>query len=76
MAQFKIHALRQDGQQVMLTYDNQTSTLTWSDGRPVIATQPGAFRDAAAVSIDQPGRKGNIRTLKISLGLSCNYECS
>ncbi len=76
MSIFKIHALRLDGQQVALHYDNQASTLTWEDGTPVVQAQPGTFRDATAVSVDQPGRKGNIRTLKISLGLSCNYECS
>lgn len=76
MSQFKIHALRQDGQQVTLIYDNQASTLTWADGHPVVQAQPGTFRDATAVSVAQPGRKGNIRTLKVSLGLLCNYECS
>jgi uncharacterized protein len=76
MAQFKIHALRQDGQQVVLKYDNHSSALTWEDGRPVVQAQPGTYRDAVAVSVDQPGRKGNIRTLKVSLGLSCNYECN
>jgi uncharacterized protein len=76
MPTFKIHALRQDGQQVTLTYDNQASTLTWADGRSVVGATPGTFRDATAVSVDQPGRKGNIRTLKISLGLLCNYACS
>lgn len=76
MAKFKIHAVRQDGQKVGLHYDNQSSSLTWEDGKPVVQAQPGAFRDAAAVSVDQPGRKGSIRTLKVSFGLSCNYECS
>lgn len=76
MAKFKIHALRSDGQKVALNYDNQSSSLTWEDGKPVVQAQPGAYRDAVAVSVDQPGRKGNIRTLKVSLGLSCNYECS
>jgi len=76
MTAFTIYALRQDGQKVRLLYDNQTSALTWDDGKPVVQAKPGAYRDAAAVSVDQPGRKGNIRTLKVSLGLSCNYECS
>lgn len=76
MTAFTIYALRQDGQKVRLLYDNQTSALTWDDGKPVVQAKPGAYRDAAAVSADQPGRKGNIRTLKVSLGLSCNYECS
>lgn len=76
MSLFTIHALRQDGQRVTLNYDNQASTLTWVDGSPVVQSQPRTFRDATAVSVDQPGCKGSIRTLKISLGLSCNYECS
>jgi len=59
-----------------LHYDNQTSALTWADASPVVKSQPGTFGNATVVSIDQPGRKSNIRTLKVSLGLSCNYECN
>jgi len=73
---FQIHALRQDGQKVLLHYDNQLSTLTWQDGTPVVPVQFGSFRDATVVSVNQPGRKGQVRILKISLGMSCNYECS
>lgn len=73
---FQIHALRQDGQKILLHYDNQLSTLTWQDGTPMVPVQPGSFRDATVVSVNQPGRKGQVRILKISLGLSCNYECS
>lgn len=76
MTAFTIYALRQDGQKVRLHYDNQTSALNWDDGKPVVQAKPSSYRDAAAVSVDQPGRKGSIRTLKVSLGLSCNYECS
>ena len=73
---FQIHALRQDGQKVLLHYDNQLSRLTWQDGTPVVPVQFGSFRDATVVSVNQPGRKGQVRILKISLGMSCNYECS
>ena len=73
---FEIHALHPDGQSVLFHYDNQLSELTWQDGTPVLPVQPGTFRDASVVSVNQPGRKGNVRVLKISLGLSCNYECS
>ncbi len=76
MARFKIHALRHDGSKAIIDYDNQTSSMAWSDGSPIIPVEAGEFRDATAVSVDQPGRKGSIRTLKVSLGLSCNYECS
>jgi uncharacterized protein len=73
---FEIHALHPDGQSVLLHYDNQRSELTWHDGTHVLPVQPGTFRDASVVSVNHPGRKGNVRVLKISLGLSCNYECS
>ena len=76
MATFAIHALHPDGRHVQLLYDNHESTLTWQDGTPVLPVHPGTFRDATVVSANQPGRKGNVRVLKISLGLSCNYECS
>lgn len=76
MARFTIDVLRPDGRQAQLHYDNQTSSLAWADGTPVVDAKPATFRDATAVSVDQPGRKGNVRTLKVSLGLSCNYECT
>lgn len=76
MAKFHILAQHPSGQRVVLNYDNQTSELTWEDGRPVSEVKAGTFRDATVVAVDAPGRKANIRTLKISLGLSCNYECS
>jgi uncharacterized protein len=76
MTMFTIHALRHDGQKVLLQYDNQLSTLTWQDGRLVVPVRPGSFRDATVVSVTQPGRKSQVSILKISLGLSCNYECS
>ena len=40
---FQIHALRQDGQKVLLHYDNQLSTLSWQDGTPLVPVQPGSF---------------------------------
>ena len=76
MTAFTIHARRAaDGVETTFTYDNQTSMLLRADGTPVIASRPMQFGDAQIVSFNQPGRKGDIQTLKISLGLSCNYEC-
>lgn len=72
---FTIHAVRPDGQRTTLQYDNQSSSLTWAEGMSVVPVKAGEFRDATVVSVDRPGRKGTVRTLKISLGLSCNYEC-
>jgi uncharacterized protein len=76
MSQFRIKTQAPDGSEPVLLYDNQTSSLTWEDGRPVAPVQPRQYGDATVVSVDQPGRKGLIKTLKISLGLSCNYECN
>jgi len=76
MATFAIHVLHPDGRHVQLLYDNHESTLTWQDGTPVLPVHPGTFPDATVVSVNQPGRKGSVRVLKISLGLSCNYECN
>ncbi len=76
MTTFTIHARRATDQvETTFTYDNQTSALLRADGTPVISSRPLQFGDAEIVSVDQPGRKGDIKTLKISLGLSCNYEC-
>ena len=76
MAKFIIKTLAPDGTQPTFIYDNATSSLTTEDGRQVLRAMPKAFGDAEVISVDQPGRKGIIRTLKVSLGLSCNYECN
>ena len=76
MSQFRIKTQAPDGSEPVLLYDNQTSSLTWEDGRPVAPVQPRQYGDATVVSVDQPGLKGVIKTLKVSLGLSCNYECN
>ena len=76
MTAFTIHARRvADGVETTFSYDNQTSMFLRADGTPVIPSRPMQFGDAEVVSVNQPGRKGDIKTLKISLGLSCNYEC-
>ena len=76
MTTFTIHARRvADGVETTFSYDNQTSMFLRADGTPVIPSRPMQFGDAEVVSVNQPGRKGDIKTLKISLGLSCNYEC-
>lgn len=76
MARFEIHTIAPDNAQRILIYDNEASTLSWEDGEPVIPYAPTTFADATVVSSTTPGTKGVIRTLKISLGLSCNYACS
>jgi uncharacterized protein len=62
---------------IRLRYDTSVSSLVNADtGEPVApqvetAKKPSAFQ----VSVDQPATKSSPRVLKISLGLSCNYEC-
>lgn len=57
-------------------YDNETNDLLYEDGRPVFPpVEKSDLQNAPTVSIETPGNKRTPRTLKISLGLSCNYEC-
>ena len=60
-----------------LTYDNETSELFHSDGTKFNfkKTKHFANKEVFAVSEQTPGKKSNIKTLKIQLGLSCNYSC-
>ncbi len=46
-----------------------------ADGTLLIPSRAMQFGDGEVVSVNQSGRKGDIKTLKISLGLSCSYEC-
>ena len=62
MAQFRISTVSPDGKNPTIFYDNQTSSLTWPDGTPVIPSRPMQFGDAEVVSVNQPGRKGDIKT--------------
>ena len=73
MAQFKIKLIAPDNTERELLYDNQTSSLTWGAdgfGSPVLEVNPNTFQDATVVSTTQPGRKGLIKTLKISPRIS------
>lgn len=73
MAQFKITALHPVTQQTkIMLYDNTYSTLTWEDGTPiVINTNPdNSLKEQVKVQ-----RGKTTKTLKIQLGLSCNFEC-
>lgn len=56
-------------------YDAHKSTLTHEDGSDVWATEPMGFYAVEATSAQTPNGKKSPRLLKISLGLSCNYEC-
>lgn len=79
MAVFTIKcASSSTGEKADFFYDNINSTLKDADGNDVIG-----FHDVNKTnnyfhqtSKDTPGTKVSPRVLKISLGLSCNYECS
>lgn len=79
MAVFRIKAIKPDTREAReFFYDNMTSSLidaaTGKSAVPVV--EPIADRPPIeAISPERPGRKTTPRTLKISLGLSCNYEC-
>jgi uncharacterized protein len=56
-----------------IIYDSALSTLKWKTGEPVIQnvqTQP----DVETPAKINHGKK-DLRTIKIQLGLSCNFEC-
>ncbi len=78
MAKFKLHCRHPViGGPFGLLYDNQTSTLTDLAGQPVAPVKAKDYPAfPVAVSADTPaGKSGNVKTLKIQLGLSCNYSC-
>ncbi|HEY0824579.1 MAG TPA: radical SAM protein [Ramlibacter sp.] len=66
------------GEPVRLRYRPHTSELTDEAGTPLLAdVRPEAFAPAEAVSPGAPARKSRqVRTLKIQLGMRCNYGCS
>jgi uncharacterized protein len=66
-----IHPVNQDEKK--LIYNSSVSTLTWEDGTNVLLevnTQPEVLTPAK-INLG----KSNLSTIKIQLGLSCNFEC-
>lgn len=77
MSKFTLKCLNpMTGSEAELLYDTSNSSLTYQDGTPVINVSPTNRDDATVVSKSSPGKKSTPSVLKISLGLSCNYECS
>lgn len=79
MATFDILTVNPDGSAGdVLTYNNSTSELVFKEtGQSVIPTTvTDNQHTASVVSKNYPGRKASPKVLKVSLGLSCNYECS
>lgn len=75
---YTLHCLDRDGRPVRLRYAPHEGCLTDEAGRPLLSdTDARAFDIAPAVSADAPGRKlATVATLKIQLGMRCNYGCS
>jgi uncharacterized protein len=75
--QFKVHVLNPaNNAKAVLLYDNMTSELVWDNGAPAAKVTPKEYGVAPAVSAAAPGGKTAPKKLKVSLGLSCNYECN
>lgn len=74
---FTIQALNQSTNSIhKLYYDNDTSALTDENGKSVVSVIEVADRGTALrTSRENPNGKTTPKVLKISLGLSCNYEC-
>jgi uncharacterized protein len=75
---FKITAIKPGTtDSIILNYDPHTSSLTDEAGRELvdgIHTSSG-YQAVVTTSRETPAGKVTPRLLKISLGLSCNYEC-
>ena len=67
------------GQRARFFYDNLTSELLREDGTPVVPVDDSNWNEneatVFAISKTSPGTKDRIRTLKIQLGLGCNFSC-
>lgn len=79
MAEFVITTKNtRGGPNMRLRYNTDTSELLNDEtGKPIVAVLPAVplGSEAFAVSVDNPAQKVSPKKLKISLGLSCNYEC-
>jgi len=77
---FTIELERPSGDRFELKYDHRTSELVTPDGDEVVVLgdRKMVFDDAISFSPSNPlvGKRRKIDTLKIQLGLKCNYSCS
>jgi len=83
MAKFKVKARnRSTKEEVVLYYDNMTSILTSENGMQIFNKEvkernaSKEWKHALVTTPENPlGKTKKIKTLKIQLGLSCNYSC-
>lgn len=75
---YLLHCRTGEGAEVTLRYAPHSSEFTDAAGRPLLDdVEPQAFAPAPAISPQSPGRKSaQVATLKIQLGMRCNYGCS
>jgi uncharacterized protein len=74
MAKFEIRAWHPiESVHKTLVYDSSYSTLHWGDGSPVV--QDALVQQDVTTPAKINHGKKNLKTVKIQLGLSCNFEC-
>lgn len=74
MAKFDItvwHPIQEITKKII--YDSSVSTLTWEDGTPLI--KDVRVQPEVTIPAKINHSKRNLKTIKIQLGLSCNFEC-
>ena len=67
-----------DGKTKLFNYDNETNVLSSADGNVYKDNNPRTHnhKESLPFSPKNPLKKSNkVKTLKIQLGLSCNYSC-
>jgi uncharacterized protein len=73
MSKFEITVMHPEKQeQRKVIYDTTDSTLVWDNGTPVLQNTQ-IKQSSPQVKIEKTKR--NLKTVKIQLGLSCNFEC-
>lgn len=83
MAKFKIFAKNKDkNESKVFYYDNMSSALTWEDGTSIYnqdIRERTKNRNWSVAPVNTPeaplSKSSKVKTLKIQLGLSCNYSC-
>lgn len=74
MAKFEITAWNPVNQEERkMVYDSSVSTLTWEDGTHILNGTITSPPVANPARIENTKKK--LKTIKIQLGLSCNFEC-
>jgi uncharacterized protein len=74
---FKLHTENREGVKKIFLYNPHTSEFLHEDGTNVLEVTPRIWKNPHKVSPENPGKKiHEIKTLKIQLGLACNFTCS